>query len=446
MIPADAELTARHDEIPAWDDDARRPQAGARSPDGGVRRVHGAHRPPRRSPDRHARGTRCARRHARLLHHRRQRRQRRGHDQRHVQRAAACFNGAAAFETAESMASHIDEFGGPAAYNHYAVGWAHAMDTPYQWTKQVASHWGGTRNGTDRALAERLHGPGRDTHAVPHVIDVAPTVLDVAGLPGAELRERHPADADARRQHASYSFDDAGAAEQPRTQYFEMFCNRGIYHQGWTAVTRHSTPWVTGADAACVRRRRLGAVRRQTDWTQAHDIAAEQPGQAAELQRLFLIEAVKYSVLAARRSPGRALQLRHRRPARARQGQDADAVRRHGPAHRELGDQPQEQVARGHGRDRRARRRRERRRHRPGRRVRRVVPLPPRRQARRTAHNLLGLHRFKIYGDSRRSGRDAPGAHGVRLRRRRPREGRRRHALRRRRPRSARVGSTRPCR
>ena len=156
------------------------------------------------------------------------------------------LNGAAAFETTEFMAQRIDEFGGPEAYNHYAVGWAHAMDTPYQWTKQVASHFGGTRNGVVVHWPQGFSARGEVRSQFHHIIDVAKTVLDVAGLP-------EPAFVDGIQQmplhgvSMAYAFDDAAAAERRETQYFEMFCNRGIYHKGWTAVTRHSVPWEFGA-------------------------------------------------------------------------------------------------------------------------------------------------------------------------------------------------------
>ena len=126
---------------------ARRPEAGARAADGGLRGLPRAHRPPRRPADRLVARARGPREHARLLHHRRQRRLGRGHAERVLQRARRPER-RAGLETTEFMVSKIDDFGTPAAYNHYAVGWAHAMDTPYQWTKQIASHWGGTRNGT----------------------------------------------------------------------------------------------------------------------------------------------------------------------------------------------------------------------------------------------------------------------------------------------------------
>src|SRR5271168_2408519 len=86
-------------------------------------------------------------------------------------------------ETPEFLNAHIDKFGGVEAYNHYAVGWAHAMDTPYQWTKQVASHWGGTRNGLVVRWPRGIKGKGESRAQFHHVIDVAPTLLEVAGLP-----------------------------------------------------------------------------------------------------------------------------------------------------------------------------------------------------------------------------------------------------------------------
>ena len=171
------------------------------------------------------------------------------------------LNGAAALETPEFMASRIDEFGTPEAYNHYAVGWAHAMDTPYQWTKQVASHWGGTRNGTIVHWPNGIQAKGEIRHQFHHVIDVAADRPRGGRAARADHRQRRPADAAARRQHGLLASTTPGAAERHETQYFEMFCNRGIYHQGWTAVTRHSTPWVFDARAARLRRRRLGAVR-----------------------------------------------------------------------------------------------------------------------------------------------------------------------------------------
>jgi arylsulfatase A-like enzyme len=204
------------------------------------------------------------------------------------------LNGAAAIETTEFMASRVDLFGTPAAYNHYAVGWAHAMDAPYQWTKQVASHWGGTRNGTIVHWPNGFAARGEIRNQFHHVIDVAPTVLDVAGLPEPTFVhgvQQVPYEGVSMR----YTFEDANAADQHETQYFEMFVNRGIYHKGWTAVTRHSTPWVVAPLPPIDDD--VWELYAPDDWTQAHDLASEQPERLHELKRLFLIEAVKHNVL-----------------------------------------------------------------------------------------------------------------------------------------------------
>jgi arylsulfatase len=205
------------------------------------------------------------------------------------------FNGAAALETPEFVASRIDELGTPTAYNHFAVGWAHAMDTPYQWTKQVASHWGGTRNGTIVHWPNGFTARDELRTQFHHVIDFAPTVLEAAGLP-------HPTTVDGVEQHPiegvsmAYSFDGANEADRRDTQYFEMFCNRGIYHQGWTAVTRHSTPWLVG-QALPPFDDDVWELYEPGDWSQAHDLAVEMPEKLAELQQLWLEEGRKHNVL-----------------------------------------------------------------------------------------------------------------------------------------------------
>jgi len=208
----------------------------------------------------------------------------------------AMLNGMAGVETVAFMKSKIDDFGGPHAYNHYAVGWAHAMDTPYQWTKQVASHWGGTRNGTIVHWPNGIKAKGEIRSQFCHVIDVAPTILEVAGLP-------HPMIVNSVQQaplegfSMLYAFDDAKAAERHETQYFEMFCNRGIYHKGWTAVTRHSTPWDTSKPLPSYDDDVWELYDTNKDWTQSKDLAKDNPKKLHELQRLWLIEAAKYSVL-----------------------------------------------------------------------------------------------------------------------------------------------------
>ena len=207
------------------------------------------------------------------------------------------FNGAAALETPEFLVATLDKLGGPESYNHYAVGWAHAMDTPYQWTKQVASHWGGTRNGTIVHWPNGIKAKGEIRTQFHHVIDVAATLLDAAGIP-------EPLSVDGVQQmpmhgvSMRYSFDEPKAAEQHETQYFEMFGNRGIYHKGWTAVTRHKTPWLLMGEKPPAFDDDVWELYDTTrDWSQANDLVTKMPEKLHELQRLWLIEAVRYNVL-----------------------------------------------------------------------------------------------------------------------------------------------------
>ncbi|SEF18751.1 arylsulfatase [Jiangella alba] len=207
------------------------------------------------------------------------------------------LNGMAGIETPEFLTGQLEKLGGPESSPHYAVGWAHAMCTPYQWTKQVASHWGGTRNGTIVHWPRGIRAEGEMRHQFSHVIDVAPTVLEAAGLP-------HPVQVHGITQqplHGTsmrYCFDDADAAERHDTQYFEIFGNRGIYHRGWSAVTKHRTPWQTTGDVGIAFDDDSWELYDgSSDWTQARDLSAENPGKLHELQRLFLIEATRYNVL-----------------------------------------------------------------------------------------------------------------------------------------------------
>ena len=207
------------------------------------------------------------------------------------------LTGFAELETAQFLTERLDKFGGPEAYNHYAVGWAHAMDTPYQWTKQVASHWGGTRNGMIVHWPREIKRRGEIRTQFHHVIDVAPTILEAAGLP-EPVTVHGVMQRPIEGVSMMYSFEDAKAPERRETQYFEMFGNRGIYHKGWTAVTKHRTPWKTGvAELVAFDDDNWELYDTNTDWTQAKNLAREQPEKLRELQRLWLIEAVKYNVL-----------------------------------------------------------------------------------------------------------------------------------------------------
>jgi arylsulfatase A-like enzyme len=207
------------------------------------------------------------------------------------------FNGAAAIETPEFLNARIDKLGGPESYNHYAVGWAHAMNTPYQWTKQVASHWGGTRNGTIIHWPKGIKAKGEQRFQFHHVIDVAPTILEAAGLP-EPLAVNGVQQKPIEGVSMLYSFNDAQAGERHETQYFEMFGNRGIYHKGWTAVTRHKTPWLLiGEKVPPFDDDVWELYDTNKDWSQANNLAKQMPEKLHELQRLWLIEATRYNVL-----------------------------------------------------------------------------------------------------------------------------------------------------
>ncbi|MGH3706365.1 MAG: sulfatase/phosphatase domain-containing protein, partial [Agromyces sp.] len=188
------------------------------------------------------------------------------------------------------------EFGSPSSYNHYAVGWAWAMDTPYQWTKQVASHWGGTRNGTIVSWPKGITEQGGQRSQFTHVIDVAPTILEAAGLPEPTMVngvQQSPMEGTSML----YTFNGPDEPERHDLQYFEMFGNRGVYFKGWSAVTKHRTPWELIADTIPFDDDVWELYDGSVDYSQARDLSEEHPDKLHELQRLWLIEAVKYNVL-----------------------------------------------------------------------------------------------------------------------------------------------------
>jgi arylsulfatase A-like enzyme len=197
-------------------------------------------------------------------------------------------------ETPAQILPKLDQIGSPLAYNHYPVGWAHAMDTPFQWTKQIASHWGGTRCGMVMRWPAGIKAKGEVRTQWHHFIDVVPTLLEAAKVPA-------PAFVDGIQQQPiegvsfAYSFDDPKAADRRTTQYFEMLGNRGIYHDGWMACTKHSLPWVlVGKNLPFTED--LWELYGPDDFSQARNIAAQQPQKLASLQQLFLLEASKYNV------------------------------------------------------------------------------------------------------------------------------------------------------
>ena len=170
------------------------------------------------------------------------------------------------------------------------------MNAPYQWTKQVASHWGGTRNGMVLHWPNGISAKGGIRQQFHHVIDVAPTLLEAAGLP-----EPYAVNGIAQKPiegvAMNYSFDAADAEDRHTTQYFEMFGNRGIYKDGWTAVTKHRTPWELGGYAPPALDDDVWELYdTMADWSQANDLSNEMPDKLRELQQVFVLEAAKYNV------------------------------------------------------------------------------------------------------------------------------------------------------
>jgi arylsulfatase len=194
----------------------------------------------------------------------------------------------------EDVLPRLDDLGGPMAFNHYPVGWAHAMNAPYQWTKQVASHFGGTRNGMALSWPNGIKAKGEIRQQFHHVIDIVPTILEFAGLPEPYM-VNGVAQKPMEGVSMGYTFEDPDAEDRHVTQYFEMFGNRGIYHEGWTAVTHHSTPWLT-REWPSFDEDVWELYNTNEDWSQARDLSKEMPEKLRELQELFLIEASKYNV------------------------------------------------------------------------------------------------------------------------------------------------------
>lgn len=195
---------------------------------------------------------------------------------------------------AEQMMEHIDEWGGPTTFPHYAIGWAWATNTPFQWTKQVASHFGGTRNGMVIHWPKGIKGDGSVRSQFHHVIDVAPTALEATKVP-------QPKTVDGIKQRPMdgvsmlYAAANAAAPDQRKTQYFEMFGNRGIYHEGWIACTRHSTPWIM-AVLPPLKDDVWELYHVAEDFSQAENLATKNPAKLKELQNVFNMEAIRNHV------------------------------------------------------------------------------------------------------------------------------------------------------
>jgi arylsulfatase A-like enzyme len=205
-------------------------------------------------------------------------------------------------EDYKEVLKHKDDLGTWKTHNHYPVGWAHAMDSPMQWAKQIASHYGGTRNGMVISWPARIKDQGGIRSQWHHVIDIVPTILDVTGLQQPSI-VNGVAQKPIEGVSMAYTFDDPKAPSTRRTQYFEMFGNRAIYHDGWVACTTpRLAPWedvlITGAapvDVISGYKWELYHVA--DDFSEAVNLAGQNPDKLHELQLLFYAEAAKYNVL-----------------------------------------------------------------------------------------------------------------------------------------------------
>jgi arylsulfatase A-like enzyme len=203
------------------------------------------------------------------------------------------FNGVQ--ETVQDVLKHYDELGGPNTYSHYAAGWAVAGDTPFTWTKQVASSYGGTRNGMVVYWPKVIRAKNEVRTQWHHVVDIAPTILEAASLPEPKS-VNGTIQVPIEGTSMVYSFDAPKAESTHKTQYFEIFGNRAIYHDGWLAGTIHRAAWETKP------RRPLDQdvwelYDTRSDFSLANDLAAKDPDKLKEMQDLFMKEAEANSVL-----------------------------------------------------------------------------------------------------------------------------------------------------
>ncbi len=189
----------------------------------------------------------------------------------------------------QSQLARLEQLGGPKLHGNYAAGWAWATSAPFQWFKQNASHLGGTRDPLIAVWPRKIVERGAVRAQYTHAVDVAPTLLEVAGLkapPSVEGVPQIPFDGIS----FAYSFEDGSAPSRHMTQFFEQRGNRSIYHAGWLAAARHSVPWIETQDEN-FSADRWELYDLDTDFSEAHDLAGSQPEKLAELQRLFDREA-----------------------------------------------------------------------------------------------------------------------------------------------------------
>jgi arylsulfatase len=233
--------------------------------------------------------------------------------------------------TADTILAEADRLGGPETWPNYGAGWALAMDTPYQWVKQVASHYGGTRNGLIVHWPDGIDERGGLRHQFSHVIDITPTILDIADIPAPTIvdgAEQQPIEGISM----AYALNDPEAHDQHITQYFEIGGSRAIYHEGWVACTVHRPdPWRVYGDMPDLQDDVWELYDTTTDWSQARNVATEQPERLERLKELFLIQAARHQVLPIEDRP-----LAERRKAGL--GKRVESMTFHGSARRIPGE------------------------------------------------------------------------------------------------------------
>ena len=210
------------------------------------------------------------------------------------------YNGILDLPIAEQMKAY-DAWGSAATYPHMSVAWSWAFDTPFKWTKQVASHFGGTRQGMAICWPNRIKDAGGIRTQFHHMIDIVPTILEATGIP-APLMVNGIAQKPIEGMSMAYTFDKSSAnvPSARMTQYFEMFANRAIYHNGWIAATTPpAPPWLLGTAKLpedVVNGYKWELYNIAEDFSENNDLAAKQPDKLRELQELFMVEATKYNV------------------------------------------------------------------------------------------------------------------------------------------------------
>ncbi|ULQ58098.1 sulfatase-like hydrolase/transferase [Flavihumibacter rivuli] len=198
-------------------------------------------------------------------------------------------------ETVPDMLKKADEWGSPSTYPHYSAGWAVAMDVPFTWTKQMASDFGGTRNGMVVCWPKGIKAKGEVRSQFAHVVDIAPTIYEISKIPAPKTVNGIPQDP-IEGTSIAYSFNAPASPEKHKVQYFEMFGNRGIYSDGWYARTIHKAPW-SSKPYNDLSKDVWELYNTKEDFSLANNLAAKEPARLKSLQDLFMKEAVKYHVL-----------------------------------------------------------------------------------------------------------------------------------------------------